>query len=134
MLFSYLKRMPIGDVFSYACFIYNAETTFLVCLCFERLWRLELSLWLLAPLSTIFHISLLLADETGARWENYQCVASHWQTLSHNVVSSTPRHDRDLIVICTDCTGSCKDWILNIIYCIFYVQKCTIVIDNGLWE
>ena len=36
-------------------------------LCFERLWRLELSLWLLAPLSTIFHISLLLADETGAR-------------------------------------------------------------------
>jgi hypothetical protein len=22
-------------------------------------------------------------------------VASHWQTLSHNVVSSTPRHERD---------------------------------------
>jgi hypothetical protein len=36
-------------------------------LCFYVLWRLELSLWLLAPLSTIFHISLLLADETGAR-------------------------------------------------------------------
>jgi hypothetical protein len=24
-------------------------------------------------------------------WENHQPVASYWQTLSHNVVSSTPR-------------------------------------------
>jgi hypothetical protein len=35
--------------------------------------------------------------------ENHQPVASHWQTLSHNVVSSTPRHEWD----CT-ATGSCK--------------------------
>jgi hypothetical protein len=38
---------------------------------------------------------------------------SHWQTLSHNVVSSAPRHEWDsnsqtLLVIGTDCTGSCK--------------------------
>ena len=26
--------------------------------------------------------------------ENHRPVASHWQTLSHNVVSSTPRHER----------------------------------------
>ena len=26
--------------------------------------------------------------------ENHQSVASHWQTLSHNVVSSTPWHER----------------------------------------
>ena len=27
--------------------------------------------------------------------ENHQSVASHWQTLSHNVASSTLRHERD---------------------------------------
>jgi hypothetical protein len=27
--------------------------------------------------------------------ENHQPVASHWQTLSHNAVSSTLRHERD---------------------------------------
>jgi len=30
------------------------------------------------------------------RRENHRPAASHWQTLSHNVVSSTPRHERDL--------------------------------------
>ena len=30
-------------------------------------------------------------EETGVPEENHQPVASHWQTLSHNVVSSTPR-------------------------------------------
>jgi hypothetical protein len=28
--------------------------------------------------------------------ENHRPVASHWQTLSHNVVSSTIRHEWDL--------------------------------------
>jgi hypothetical protein len=32
-----------------------------------------------------------LAEETGGSGENHQSVANHWQTLSHNVVSSTPR-------------------------------------------
>jgi hypothetical protein len=44
-----------------------------------------------------------------SRWS--QALASHWQTLLHNVVYSTPRHERDsnsLVVIDTDCTGSCK--------------------------
>jgi hypothetical protein len=39
--------------------------------------------------------SVLLVEETGGSWENHQPVARHWQTLSHNVVSSTPRHERD---------------------------------------
>ena len=30
-------------------------------------------------------------EETGLPGENHQPVASHWQTLSHNVLSSTPR-------------------------------------------
>ena len=41
----------------------------------------------LVPLSTIF--------ETGVPWENHRPAAGHWQTLSHNVVSSTPCHEWD---------------------------------------
>jgi hypothetical protein len=45
--------------------------------------------------------------------ENHWSVESHWQTLSHNVVSCAHRHERDsnsqhLVIINTDCTGSCK--------------------------
>jgi hypothetical protein len=32
--------------------------------------------------------------ETGVPGENPRPVAIHWQTLSDNVVSSTPRHER----------------------------------------
>ena len=35
--------------------------------------------------------SILLEEETK---ENHRPVTSHWQTLSHKVVSSTPRHER----------------------------------------
>jgi hypothetical protein len=35
--------------------------------------------------------SVLLVEETGVSRENHWPVASHWQTLSHNFVSSTPR-------------------------------------------
>jgi len=31
----------------------------------------------------------------GVPWENHRPVASHWQTLLHNAVSSTPLHERD---------------------------------------
>jgi hypothetical protein len=31
--------------------------------------------------------------------EDHQSVGSHWQTLSHNVVSSSPRHGRDRMVV-----------------------------------
>ena len=34
---------------------------------------------------------VLLVEETG---ENHRPVATHSQTLSHNVVSSTPRHEQ----------------------------------------
>ena len=36
----------------------------------------------------------LLMEETGVPEENHRPVASNWQTLSHNVVLSTPRHER----------------------------------------
>ena len=36
---------------------------------------------------------VLLVEETE---ENHRPAVGHWQNLSHNVVSSTPRHERDL--------------------------------------
>ena len=44
-------------------------------------------------ISLISWRSVLLVEETGVPWENHRPVASHWHTLSHNVVSSTPRNE-----------------------------------------
>ena len=48
-------------------------------------------------------------EETGVQGENNRLVASHWQTLSHNVISSTTSpwtgfELTTLEVIGTDCT------------------------------
>jgi hypothetical protein len=45
----------------------------------------DLGIRCLAPLSTIF-----LVEEAGVPRENYLTAEIHWQTSSHNVVSSTP--------------------------------------------
>ena len=42
-------------------------------------------------ISVISWRSILLVEETGVSIENHRPAASHWQTLSHNVVSSTSR-------------------------------------------
>ena len=42
-------------------------------------------------ISVISGQSVLLVEETKVPGENHRPVASHWQTWSHNVVSSTPR-------------------------------------------
>ena len=39
--------------------------------------------------------SVLLLQEAGVPKGNHRLGASRCQTLSHNVVSSTPRHERD---------------------------------------
>ena len=46
-------------------------------------------------ISAILWRSVLMVEETGIPGENHGPAAIHWQTLSHNVVSSTPRHERD---------------------------------------
>jgi hypothetical protein len=57
-----------------------------------------LSIWLksknkLATLNLLLR-SVLLGEETGIPAENHRPVESHWQTLSHDVISSTPHHKR----------------------------------------
>ena len=39
-------------------------------------------------ISVISWPSVLLVEETGVPKENHRPVVSHWQTLSHNVVSN----------------------------------------------
>jgi hypothetical protein len=45
-------------------------------------------------ISVISWRSVLLVEETGVPGESHRPVASHWQTLSHKIVSSTSRHER----------------------------------------
>jgi len=47
-------------------------------------------------ISAISWQSVLLMEETRVPGENYRFLTSHWQTWSHNVVSNTPHHERDL--------------------------------------
>jgi hypothetical protein len=53
----------------------------------------------LTPLSTIFQLyhggQFLLVGETGVPRENHWPATSQWQALSHNVVLSTPCHERN---------------------------------------
>ena len=46
-------------------------------------------------ISIISWQSVFLMKDTGAPGENHRPVAIHRRTLSHNVVSSTPRHQWD---------------------------------------
>jgi len=49
------------------------------------------------PSTTIFQLyrgEVLLVEETRVLGENHICVASHWQTLSHNLLS-TPCYEWD---------------------------------------
>ena len=46
-------------------------------------------------ISAISWRSVLLVEETRVPRETTRPVASHWQTLSHNVISSTPRHEKE---------------------------------------
>jgi hypothetical protein len=76
----------------------------------------SLGLWCLMPHSTIFSViswwSVWLVEETWVHRENHRPAASHWQTLSHNVVwvhlAWVGFKLTMLVVIGIDCKGSCK--------------------------
>jgi len=64
-------------------------------------------------ISVISWLSVLLVKETGVSGENHRPVASHCQTLSHIMLyrvhlALTGLKLTTLVVIGTDCTGSCK--------------------------
>jgi len=40
--------------------------------------------------------SVLFVKETGVPRENHGSATRNWQTLSYNVVSNTPQHERNL--------------------------------------
>ena len=48
-----------------------------------------------ATFAAISWWSVWMLEETGAPGENHRHVDCHWQTLLHNVVSGTPRIERD---------------------------------------
>ena len=53
--------------------------------------------------------SVLLVEETVVPRENHLPGTSRWQTLSHNAVSPWPWFElTTLVVIGTDCIGSCR--------------------------
>ena len=77
--------MPYG-IFSYlnfACQIY--------------IWGNMVFIAIFNNISAISWRSALLVKETGVSGENHRPAVSHWQTLSHNVVSSTLLHVRNFI-------------------------------------
>ena len=60
----------------------------------HKLWSIicPLEVRCLTPLSKNISVTTFVA-EIGVPREIHRPVASHWQTLSHNVLSSTPRHE-----------------------------------------
>ena len=62
--------------------------------------KLDDLVWFMVLKVTFNNISViawqyvLLVEETRVPEVNHWPAASNWQTLSHNVVSSTPRHER----------------------------------------
>ena len=83
---------------------------FFILFCF---WRVMVFNTTCNNIPVILQWLVLLLDETRVTRENHQPAPSHWEALSHNVVSNSPLHEWDSN---TDCIGSCKSnyiWSLH---------------------
>jgi hypothetical protein len=86
-------------------------------------------------ISAISWLSIFSVEETG---ENHRTVASHWETLSNNVVSSTPSHvwaGRSLMKYFSEkCDSVLFIVIFNMINGIRFkmISKCGFVDDSYL--
>jgi hypothetical protein len=72
-----------------------------------------------------------LVEETGTPRENHWPAASHLRTWSHNVVSSTPRHERDLIRL--DSSGVRERRIVEFATIIIEMEKCGFFLNIFLY-
>ena len=79
--------MPLSTIFQV---YHGCQLTDFVCLYTYEFW---LSLWTIVRSSVILLLPLfILVEETGKKhWP----VPSEWQTLSHNAVLNTHRHEQD---------------------------------------
>jgi hypothetical protein len=100
-------------------------------------------LWCLTPHSVISWWSVLLVEQSGVPKETHRLVVGHWQTLTHNVISSTPRNElTSLVVISINCTTTIwsrprrpplKNWILHIVSIILcMIWKKLIVLSTSV--
>ena len=74
--------------------------------------------------SVISWMSVLLVEETGVPSENHRPAASHWQTLSHNVVSSASHLSR---IRAHNSISGDRHWRTNSIICFVYmfeIEQC----------
>ena len=58
---------------------------------------------------------VLLMEETAVPKESHRPVAIHWQTLSHSCIAWMG-FELTLVVIGTDCIGSCKYYMYNVLF------------------
>jgi hypothetical protein len=84
----------------------------------------SLKLWVRIPLRCtcrVYSIQHYVIKFVSDLWQvgGFLRLLQYWQTLSHNVVSNTPYmyiwggfELTTLVMIGTDCTGSCKSWPL----------------------
>jgi hypothetical protein len=83
----------------YECLVYLWGWITFSCALLKKICICGGGLWYLMLLSTIFQLyrggQFIMLAETGVPGENHRPVANHWQTLSHNVVSSTTCHELD---------------------------------------
>jgi hypothetical protein len=102
------------------------------CTCIKYIYiGLDLGLWCLMPLSTIFQLYHMMVSFIGG--ENHRPVASQWQTLSHNVVSNTPR--LSMILTCISKKGYGCKWTWEIIQQYTWTQikvKEQLVVRKGM--
>jgi hypothetical protein len=86
---SFNLRFLITPFFTFKLFLHNNVHKH-----FLKLWKVAVGLWCLMLHSTVFQLYI--------SWRSVQLLgkttvpaSSHWRTLSHKVVSSTLRYERD---------------------------------------